>query len=143
MASKKTAKAQITGFMTVAKTSGLPMETKQKILSVSDGQERRFRKVLLDKDALLAVLDEETAAKVLAALNDHDDLELALDGRAYIGGMKDGKPAQGRDGKDRNQSLTCRVAFKVSGLESYVTASKAEKVDDAEAANDLAAALTD
>lgn len=87
--------AQVTGHMTISNSNKLPMDTKGKVLSAPEGHVRKFKKVLIDPET---------------------NKEVVIQGVARIGGCdKNGKPL-----KDRKQSLTCYVAFKLNGVESLL-----------------------
>ena len=149
MSKKVNAVAQLNGFMTITDTDRLPMEIKQKIVSAPAGKERRFQKLLVDPNVLspevkelvlaeLAALEEakasETDAKAKAAINTG---KVLLNGRAYIGGFdKDGNAV-----KDRKNSLTCRISFKVQNVESVLADAKAADKKEKPADEDLLASL--
>lgn len=140
MSTNKKILGQVTGFMTISGSDKLPAETKAKVVSVGEGKVRKFRKDLIDA-SVLELLSEGARKELEALLSTDDNLSVTIEGKAYIGGMKDGKPAQGRDGKDRKQSLTCRVAFKVHGLANYVTEGKKEKEADADTLSEMESML--
>lgn len=127
---------QVTGFMTISDSNKLPADVKQKILDAPDGHVRRFRKQLVDLSRL--PLDEETRAKVEEVLKDAPEAVVSIDGRAYMSGTD----KSGNRIDDRKQSLTCRVAFKVNGVESYFNQKKVEEADKADTLqNDMLEAL--
>lgn len=99
MSDKKRNQGQVTGFMTIKDSNRLPFATKQAVVAAPEGHVRKFRKILLDP---------ESGEKVV------------LEGKVYIGGLdKEGKVLS-----DRKQSLTCRVAFKVENVESFLAQGK-------------------
>lgn len=145
--------AQVTGYMTMNKSSELKQETKRNLLSAPDGKEARFQKKLYD----ISVLGEELQALVLEAVEtlkeEKEALppkekaafntgEVTIHGRMRESGMKDGLPQKDSNGKERKHSLTSQIAFKVYGIERILVDAKAAKESsESETLEALAAAL--
>ena len=145
--------AQITGYMTLNKSSDLPEALKQKLLSAPEGQEARFQKKLYDLSVLspeLQALVLEEVATLKAAKEELPPKEKAgfntgevlLNGRCYLGGMKNGEPVKDKNGKEHKHSITSRIAFSVQGIERVLVDAKvAPKALEAETLEALVAAL--
>lgn len=149
----KNVSAQITGWMTLNKSSELSSEMKQKLLSAPEGQEARFQKRLVDLD----VLPEDLQAAVLEVLESrkaerealppkekgaYNTGEVLIHGRIKEGGFKNGEAQKDANGKERKHSLTAQVAFKVNGIERVLTDAKvASAKTDKEVYEALAASL--
>lgn len=145
--------AQVTGYMTMNKSSELKSETKRNLLSAPEGKEARFQKKLYD----ISALPEELQALVLEAVEtlkeQREELppkekaafntgEVVLHGRMKESGMKDGVPQKDLNGKERKHSLTSQIAFRVHGIERVLVDVKAAKESsEKETLEALAAAL--
>lgn len=147
--SKKTEMfVQANGFLTLANSYRIPVHLKQKVLEAPEGMRKALLVEIAETPVLRASFEEQVmaceeldenaklvACALLEKVLEDDDVNQKVFGRLRIGGMKDGKPVQGR-----KQNLTSNFTCSFKNIKTVMVEGK-EELSEGDISEEMLAAL--